>query len=25
LVYMSVRKMWKDMIALYLTKEAFGY
>lgn len=23
LVYMSVRKMWKDMIALYLTKEAF--
>jgi len=24
LVYMSVRKMWKDMIALYLTKEAFG-
>lgn len=25
LVYMSVRKMWKDMIALYLTKEAFCY
>ena len=25
LVYMWVRKMWKDMIALYLTKEAFGY
>ena len=23
LVYMSVRKMWKDMIALYLTKEAY--
>ena len=23
LVYMSFRKMWKDMIALYLTKEAF--
>jgi bleomycin hydrolase len=25
LVYMSVRKMWKDMIALYLTKDAFTY
>ena len=25
LVYMSARKMWKNMIALYLTKEAFGY
>ena len=24
LVYMSVRKMWKDMIALYLTKEAIS-
>ena len=24
LVYMSARKMWKDMIALYLTKEAYG-
>ena len=24
LVYMSVRKMWKDMIALYLAKEAFS-
>ena len=23
LVYMSARKMWKDMIALYLTKEAY--
>lgn len=23
LVYMSVQKMWKDMIALYLTKDAF--
>jgi len=23
LVYMSVRKMWKDMIAVYLTREAF--
>ena len=23
LVYMSVHKMWKDMIALYLTKEAY--
>lgn len=24
LVYMSYNKMWKDMIALYLTKEAYG-
>jgi bleomycin hydrolase len=23
LVYMSVRKMWKDMIAVYLTRDAF--
>lgn len=23
LVYMSVRKMWKDMLAVYLTKDAF--
>ena len=23
LVYMSVRKMWKDMIAVYLTREAY--
>ena len=24
LVYMSVRKMWKDMIAVYMTREAFA-
>ena len=24
LVYMSVDKMWRDMIALYMTKEAYG-
>jgi bleomycin hydrolase len=25
LVYMSHRKMWKDMIAVYLTKDAYNY
>jgi len=23
LVYVSVRKMWKDMIAVYMTREAY--